>query len=161
MRIEHSTSLTSWINWQCSYWDETADAGLSTLSVSPVFQADAFGGNGAGSASYITDGPFVNTTLHLQRLNVAPTDYHIYRNFNISFLSGATQAGLDACFQISSYTAAWECWHGSPHAAGHGGVGGLMVDVVLSPGDPLFYLHVRPPLPRAVVMQGPRGSKLT
>lgn len=119
---------------------------MSSLEDADIFQADAFGGNGVGTGStkYIADGPFVNTTLHLKRLGVTPTDYRIYRSLNVNSLSGAKQSSLDTCFQISTYTAAWECWHGSPHNGGHGGTGGLMVDVVLSPGDPVFFLHVSP-----------------
>ncbi|KAI9170683.1 Tyrosinase ustQ [Paramyrothecium foliicola] len=126
-----------------SYWDETADATLSSLTDADIFQADAFGGDGVGTGreNPIADGPFVNTTLHLKRLGVEPEDYKIYRSLNVRSLSGAEQSSLDACFEITTYESVWECWHGSPHNSGHGGVGGLMVDVVLSPGDPVFFLH--------------------
>ncbi|KAI1859674.1 uncharacterized protein JN550_011869 [Neoarthrinium moseri] len=125
------------------YWDETADSALPSSESASIFQPDAFGGNGVGSGpqKYIADGPFANSTLHLKRLGVAPADYKIYRDLNARTLIGGAQATIDACFQISTYTAAWECWAGLPHSSGHGATGGLMVDVVLSPGDPVFYLH--------------------
>lgn len=50
-------------------------------------------------------------------------------------------SSLSRCFQIDSYTEAWECLGNAPHTAGHG-VLGLAIDVALTPGDPVFYLHV-------------------
>lgn len=123
------------------YWDETVDTALDDLTTAEVFQADAFGGDGNGTNNCITTGPFVNTTLHLKRLGSDPADYCISRSINFNQFQQSTQTHLDACMAIDNYTSAWQCWHGSPHNAGHGGVGGVMVDVVLSPGDPLFYLH--------------------
>lgn len=124
------------------YWDETADSRLSSLLDSPVFQEDAFGGTGSGSNRYVTDGPFANTTLRLQRLGTAAKEYRISRSLSARNLAGAGQSSLNACFQIRTYTAAWECWHGQTHGAGHSALGGLNMNVVLSPGDPAFYLHV-------------------
>jgi tyrosinase len=123
------------------YWDETADSRLSDLLDSPVFQPEAFGGTGSGRDRYLTDGPFANLTLRLQRPNVANKDYRISRSLNARTLGGAGQASINSCFAIKSYAAAWECWHGQTHGAGHMSVGALMVDVALSPGDPTFYLH--------------------
>lgn len=115
------------------------------MADSPIFQPDAFGGNGNGSEGYITDGPFAQTILRLKGKGQAPADHHIYRKFNTTRLSGASKPALNACFQISTYNAAWECLAGTPHGAGHGAAGGLMMDVQASPGDPVFYLHVSVP----------------
>jgi tyrosinase len=123
------------------YWDETADSRLSNLLDSPVFQKDAFGGSGSGSNRYITDGPFANTSLYLQRPGTAAKEYRISRSLNARSLSGAGQSAINACFGVKSYTAAWECWHGQTHGAGHMAIGGLNGNVVLSPGDPVFFLH--------------------
>ncbi|KAH7305522.1 hypothetical protein B0I35DRAFT_443939 [Stachybotrys elegans] len=123
------------------YWDETADASLSDLSRSPVFQNTAFGGTGSGAQSYITTGPFASLALRMRRPGQSASNYRISRSLNVRSLASARQASLDACFQMTTYTAAWECWGGSPHGAGHGATGGLMVDVFASPGDPVFYLH--------------------
>ncbi|KAH8885006.1 amino acid transporter [Thozetella sp. PMI_491] len=123
------------------YWDETADASLSSLDDAEIFQADAFGGDGAGDEGYIQDGPFASTTLHLKRLGYENEDYHIYRDLYVANLTGALQSSLDACFELTTYEEAWPCWHWSPHNGGHSSVGGLMFDVVLSPGDPTFFLH--------------------
>jgi tyrosinase len=123
------------------YWDETADASLSNLNQSEVFQATAFGGNGVGQQNYINNGPFASTTLRLKKQNQAPSSYRISRNLNVRSLASARASALNTCFQMSTYAAAWECWAGAPHGAGHGAVGGLMIDVSASPGDPVFYLH--------------------
>jgi tyrosinase len=123
------------------YWDETADAGLTDLNESVIFQKNSFGGNGSGPDGYITDGPFANSTLRMRPKNQTPEDHHIYRNFNETRLVGASQPVLDSCFAIKTYASFWECLGGMPHGAGHGGAGGLMNDVQASPGDPLFYLH--------------------
>jgi tyrosinase len=123
------------------YWDETADSSLSKMEDASVFQEDAFGGGGSGSNSYISNGPFANTTLRVQRPNQTPTTYRISRRLNSFFLSGASLSSLNTCFQMTTYTAVWECLGGSPHSAGHGAAGGLMLDVFLSPGDPMFFLH--------------------
>jgi tyrosinase len=123
------------------YWDETGDSSLTDLLTSPVFKKDAFGGTGSGSNRYITDGAFANTTLRLQRPGTAPREYRIARTLNARQLRGAGQTALNACFQVRTYTAAWECWGGQTHSAGHAAVGGLGGDVVLSPGDPAFFLH--------------------
>ncbi|KAI9150022.1 Tyrosinase ustQ [Paramyrothecium foliicola] len=128
-------------NGPLPYWDETADATLSNLANSAIFQANAFGGNGAGINRYISNGPFSATTLRLRRPNQAAANYRISRNFNTNALRSARIASLDACFQLSTYNAAWECLHGSPHGGGHVATGGIMNDVYASPGDPVFYLH--------------------
>jgi tyrosinase len=116
------------------------------LDGSEVYQADSFGGNGAGENGYITTGPFASTTLRLRRPNLTASDYHIYRNFSHYFQTAASTISINSCFQVATYTAVWECWAGAPHAAGHGGVGGLMSDVAASAGDPVFFLHVSYPI---------------
>jgi tyrosinase len=55
--------------------------------------------------------------------------------------AGSSKANVDACLAMATFDRAWPCIEGSPHAGGHGGVGGQMQNGVSSPGDPLFYLH--------------------
>jgi tyrosinase len=123
------------------YWDETADSSISDLNNASVFKADAFGGGGSGSNSYISNGPFAATTLRIKRLGQTPANYKISRRISSFSLRGASLSSLNTCFQMTTYTSVWECLGGSPHSAGHGATGGLMLDVALSPGDPMFYLH--------------------
>ncbi|KAK7228090.1 hypothetical protein V2G26_000260 [Clonostachys chloroleuca] len=117
------------------YWNETADA--SDLLSSVVLDPDSgFGGDG----NCITDGPFVDVRLRLNA-NGATDPYCIYRSLSARDFSSAVQGNVDACMETTSYEDARNCFEGSPHSAGHGGVGGLMVNVALSPGDPIFFLH--------------------
>lgn len=126
------------------YWDETADADLAVLTDADVFQPENFGGDGeAGDSAQrcITDGPFVNTTLHLNKLGQPPGEYCIFRNLSLAALNGTKPEALDACFDIQTHADDLDCWFFGPHRAGHEAVGGLLVDVMRSPGDPMFYLH--------------------
>ncbi|KAI0470072.1 amino acid transporter [Xylariaceae sp. FL0804] len=120
------------------YWDEVNDLPLMNNSV--LWEDDAFGPNG-GEDNCIVEGPFANKT---QQWEVGGTyDTHcITRSFNLEiFADSAPQTEIDACNDIDNYEEAWVCWSGSPHRAGHNGVGGTMGDPTLSPGDPVFYLH--------------------
>jgi tyrosinase len=114
---------------------------VEALNSSVVFDPDTgFGGNGSGNDSCVTDGPFSNLTIHI----TAETNYAnecLSRSFNNNTFQGASQTHIDTCLASANYSAAWECYISSPHTAGHGGVGGTMLDVVGSPGDPLFFLH--------------------
>lgn len=112
------------------------------MANSEIFQPNAFGGTGSGQNRYITNGPFNATVLRLRRPRQAASNYRISRNLNTGALAAARSSGINACFQLSTYAAAWECWHGSPHGGGHGATGGIMNDVFASPGDPVFFLHV-------------------
>lgn len=124
------------------YWDELRDATLSyNVSDSVVFDpATGFGGEGGDC---VTDGPFVNMTLHLQDNwgNLTTSDFCLTRSFNNEGFQGANATHVDACMAFDNFTAADECFRASPHTAGHAGVGGTMLDVTGSPGDPLFFLH--------------------
>src|SRR5687767_3193593 len=65
----------------------------------------------------------------------------INRRLNDFSSRGAAQENVDACMEATSYTQVWNCIEGSPHGAGHGGVGEQMMNPISSPGDPLFYMH--------------------
>lgn len=129
------------------YWDEQADyaaieAGSISLNESVVFDPDTgFGGNGTGADSCVADGPFTDLELHINQTGFA-TDYCLSRDLKeSSFLNQANTSLLEACFASANYSEAWTCYKKDPHGAGHSGIGGVMLDVTLSPGDPLFYLH--------------------
>ncbi|KAI1343574.1 amino acid transporter [Xylariaceae sp. FL0016] len=120
------------------YWDELAD--VDDMAGSSVFDADTgFGGDGGGSC--ITDGPFANYTAHVDDDGVGMSDC-ITRNFNTdTFSSGAAQDQITTCLATDNYVDANDCYSGSLHNAGHGGIGGKMGNVVASPTDPAFFLH--------------------
>ncbi|KAK7718911.1 hypothetical protein SLS57_006021 [Botryosphaeria dothidea] len=121
------------------YWEEVLD--VTALNESSVFDPDTgFGGNGVGDDGCVADGPFQNLTLHInQTSNYA--NYCLSRDFSSTSFQTANQTYIDACYASGNYSEAWQCYKKNPHTAGHAGVGGTMLDVVASPGDPLFMLH--------------------
>ncbi|KAI0470098.1 amino acid transporter [Xylariaceae sp. FL0804] len=124
-----------------AYWDEVGELEtLDSIADSELWSTEYFGGNGSGDENCITDGPFVNLTLRFNQDGSA-TEKCLTRIFSQSQFSTAAQDNIDECNAIDNYTEAWDCWSRDPHSAGHGGVGGIMSDATLSPGDPVFYLH--------------------
>jgi tyrosinase len=121
------------------YWDEPRDIGQ--LISSQVFDVSlGFGGTGSGSRRCITTGPFVNLTLRMGE-DGGTTTYCVSRNINERSFASAAQSNVNACLGSTTFLTAWGCLEGRPHGAGHGGVSGTMSNPLLSPGDPLFYLH--------------------
>jgi tyrosinase len=135
------------------YWNETAD--INQMDTSPVFQPEAFGGNGAhpeyngdinkdlyNNVSCITNGAFVNTTLHITASLDHMSNYCISRVFNNSILSlWANQSAVDMCQSKPNYEEHWNCMAAMQHRAGHLGIGGVMGAVAINPGDVMFFLH--------------------
>ncbi|KAH7112119.1 hypothetical protein B0J11DRAFT_598072 [Dendryphion nanum] len=137
----HETALRTqcgYTDWQ-PYWHEQIDAGKFKSSVifDPVY---GFGGDGSGTKRCITTGPFANYTNHLGPA-YQNTDHCIDRRINDQMSAFSSQREVDSCLSKSDWISAWNCIEASPHAGGHGGVGGQMQNGVSSPGDPLFYLH--------------------
>ncbi|KAI3322651.1 Di-copper centre-containing protein [Xylariaceae sp. AK1471] len=121
------------------YWDEPLDVG--NISLSSLFNGEpSFGGNGTGSSNCIEDGPFANLTLHIKE-DLTTTDYCISRSMNNFAFSAASRANVETCLKYEHFIDAWQCFENRPHSAGHGGVSGTMMNLLLSPGDPVFYLH--------------------
>lgn len=121
------------------YWEESLDSG--NISASVVFDPDTgFGGEGGDC---VTDGPFANLTLHLtssySEINV--TDYCLARSFSDTIFDFGNTTYDAECLAEANYTVALPCYSSFPHVAGHGGVGGTMLDVSASPAEPLFFLH--------------------
>lgn len=129
----HETVLRNECNYTGfqPYWDEMRDADASVnVSDSVVFDPKTgFGGEGGDC---VTDGPFVNITLHLHETwGVIETyDYCLYRDFSNTGFQGANSTYVDACMATENFTAADACFRSNPHTAGHAGVGGVMLDVV-------------------------------
>ncbi|ETS87965.1 hypothetical protein PFICI_01793 [Pestalotiopsis fici W106-1] len=125
------------------YWDEQADA--ANITESEIW--NWLGGDGNSSDSQIvTDGPFANLELHLGGWSfntVIPkiATYHLNRTISESIFQGANQTNVDACFALDNYDEAWYCYAKKPHSSAHAGTGGTMQNPVLSPGDPIFFLH--------------------
>ena len=107
------------------YWDEAADA--KDLKKSEIFDPKTgFGGDGKGLYRCIADGPFANLTLRFAGDLTTKVNYCIIRTMNNCFFAGASKEALDVCMVKKTFEEAWHCLEGSPHGAGHGGVGGIV-----------------------------------
>ncbi|KXX77832.1 Tyrosinase [Madurella mycetomatis] len=141
MMHAHESALRTECNYTGyqPYWQEQLDAGnfRSSVLFDPVY---GFGGDGSGAGGCITTGPFANYTNSLGP-GYEITDHCINRRINDFMSRGSSQAQVDRCLAAEDFDTAWNCIEGQPHAGGHGGVGGQMMNGVSSPGDPLFYLH--------------------
>ncbi|KAI9170684.1 Tyrosinase P [Paramyrothecium foliicola] len=123
------------------YWDELADVTSGTLETASVFNVDTgFGNAELDDNGCVSTGPYVNLTMHITQTSNNAT-YCLTRSLNADIFKFAGSTYIDACFNSANYTEAFECYMDSPHVAGHGAVGGTMLDVVASPGEPLFFLH--------------------
>ncbi|RVX76018.1 hypothetical protein B0A52_00375 [Exophiala mesophila] len=121
------------------YWDEQLDQGID-LNHSPIFDpVTGFGQNGQGDNHCVLDGPFANLTLHVS--GDGPQDYCLSREFDPDSFTLGNITYVEECMSMQNYSSAFPCWFLNPHIAGHWGVGGTMLDVIASPGDPVFYLH--------------------
>ncbi|KAK3903865.1 hypothetical protein C8A05DRAFT_32396 [Staphylotrichum tortipilum] len=141
MMLSHENALRNECNYTGyqPYWAEERDAGKFKNSVllDPTY---GFGGDGSGRDGCITMGPFANYTNSLGP-GYQITNHCINRAVNDQMSTGSSQASVAACLAMATFDKAWPCIEGNPHAGGHGGVGGQMLNGVSSPGDPLFYLH--------------------
>ncbi|KAI0130350.1 amino acid transporter [Xylariales sp. AK1849] len=124
------------------YWDELSDveSGYTLEEYSVLDPITGFGDGNLTDAGCVADGPFVNLTMHINQTSNA-ADYCLTRSLNQEGFNTSNSANLEACMNSTTYEEAWECFVANPHTAGHSGIGGTMLDVVASPGDPLFYLH--------------------
>ncbi|KAM0816750.1 putative Tyrosinase copper-binding domain-containing protein [Seiridium cardinale] len=123
------------------YWDELADRTAGELEAASVLDADTgFGTGDVGEDGCIVNGPFVNLTMHLNQTS-NEANYCLSRKLASWAWDWANSTWLDACYATDNYEDAWQCFIFAPHTAGHGSIGGTMLDVVASPGDPLFFLH--------------------
>ncbi|KAH0441491.1 amino acid transporter [Colletotrichum camelliae] len=123
------------------YWNELEDAEAGFLNQSTVFDAETgFGSFKNGENGCVADGPFVNLTMHLNQTS-NNADFCLTRDLDQDSFYQANSTYVNECMAIDTYVDSWNCWGTAPHLAGHMGVGGTMLDVVSSPGDPLFFLH--------------------
>ncbi|KAJ0280285.1 hypothetical protein COL940_004403 [Colletotrichum noveboracense] len=123
------------------YWNELEDAEAGFLNQSTVFDAETgFGSFKNGENGCVADGPFVNLTMHLNQMS-NNANFCLTRDLDQDSFYQANSTYVNECMAIDTYVDSWNCWGTAPHLAGHMGVGGTMLDVVSSPGDPLFFLH--------------------
>ncbi|OJJ97632.1 hypothetical protein ASPACDRAFT_123521 [Aspergillus aculeatus ATCC 16872] len=123
------------------YWNEQLDADSGNMFQSTMWGADAFGGNGTGSGSCVTDGRFANMTLHIGPGD-EDTDYCLRRAWdNEAAIANANSTALNACNAYTTYSPWWDCISNIPHKGVHTNIGGVMADIKSSPGDPVFFMH--------------------
>lgn len=103
------------------YWNEVLD--MDALNQSVVFDPNTgFGGEGGDC---VTDGPFVNLTLHMNSSSTSAS-YCLTRSFNQNGFQTGQQQYIDECFNTTNYEDAFECYQVNPHTAGHSAVGGTV-----------------------------------
>ncbi|KAF2731269.1 Di-copper centre-containing protein [Polyplosphaeria fusca] len=122
------------------YWDESLDAGKFSSSILLDGSDESFGDTGKGKGGCVVQGPFkdyVNPIGPGQEIK----DHCIDRQVNDCLSGNANATLVNECLAHGDFVDMWNCIEGVPHPAGHGGVGGQMLNVFSSPGDPLFYLH--------------------
>ncbi|KAF2109396.1 hypothetical protein BDV96DRAFT_651835 [Lophiotrema nucula] len=137
----HEVALRTECNYAGAqpYWDESLDAG--NFSTSIILDPESgFGGNGVGKNNCIADGPFKSYVNAIGPGQVN-TDHCIDREVTDCASQAASLDIVNACLKKATFQDMWNCIEGGPHGAGHGGIGGQMLNVFSSPGDPLFYLH--------------------
>lgn len=71
------------------------------------------------------DGPMAGYTSRFGP-GYAVNDHCIYREVNDKASLNAEQDSIDRCLVEEMFATFWPCVEGAPHAAGHGGVGGLV-----------------------------------
>ncbi|KAH6913297.1 monooxygenase [Coprinopsis sp. MPI-PUGE-AT-0042] len=153
-----------------TYWDWSKDAdGPLRLRDSPVFdEVTGFGGDGvpgtytpppgSGFPSFpgfpqvpqgcVGTGPFNTTKVNLGP-GTAVGEHCLVRGMSDDSKSSLTSANVNIAMAQTTYetfrTTLENGGSGSAgrglHGGGHGAVGGEMVNIYSSPGDPIFYLH--------------------
>lgn len=108
------------------YWDEMEYAEGGPLNQSAVFDpTTGFGSGNSDDNGCITDGPFVNLTLHLNQTSNSDNAC-LKRALDQENFYQANSTYVSECMAHETYADAWNCWGRSPHLAGHFGVGGTV-----------------------------------
>ncbi|KAK8003248.1 hypothetical protein PG989_002967 [Apiospora arundinis] len=124
------------------YWDEQADQAAAPLNASSIFDAETgFGSGNTDANGCVVDGPFVNVTNTMLSNFTRGAPQCLTRKLDQAQFNMVSQARVDLCFKSQSYVDFNACLGGDPHIAGHVCVGGIMLDVALSPADALFFMH--------------------
>ncbi|KAK8136758.1 amino acid transporter [Apiospora sp. TS-2023a] len=124
------------------YWDEQADQAAAPLYASSIFDAETgFGSNKTDAKGCLVDGPFANVTNTLLSNFTRTAPMCLTRALDQAQFNLVAQAKVDLCDQATNYVDFNACLGGDPHVAGHFAVGGIMLDVALSPADALFFMH--------------------
>ncbi|KAK0213287.1 Di-copper centre-containing protein [Desarmillaria ectypa] len=119
------------------YWNEVPDAGAFANSTTIL----DFGGEGEESLGYLVpSGPFANFTVHLGP-GMSNTDHRLTRKGDVRSSLQANQTYVDTVTSAITFAQFQNSLSRTLHPAGHGGIGGDMINILTSPNDPLFWMH--------------------
>ncbi|KAK0462538.1 Di-copper centre-containing protein [Desarmillaria tabescens] len=119
------------------YWNEVPDAGAFANSTTIL----DFGGEGEESSGYIVpSGPFANLTVHLGP-GMSNTDHRLTRKGDARNSLQVNQTYVDSVMSATTFAQFQNSLSRSLHGAGHGGIGGDMINILTAPNDPLFWMH--------------------
>ncbi|KAK8046328.1 amino acid transporter [Apiospora saccharicola] len=114
----------------CGYKGVIPGSGRGPLYASSIFDAETgFGSNKTDAKGCLVDGPFANVTNTLLSNFTRTAPICLTRALDQSQFNLVAQAKVDLCDQSTNYV------------AGHFAVGGIMLDVALSPADALSFMH--------------------
>ncbi|KAK7953497.1 Tyrosinase ustQ [Apiospora saccharicola] len=126
----------------CGYKGVIPGSGRGPLYASSIFDAETgFGSNKTDAKGCLVDGPFANVTNTLLSNFTRTAPICLTRALDQSQFNLVAQAKVDLCDQSTNYVDFNACLGGDPHVAGHFAVGGIMLDVALSPADALSFMH--------------------
>lgn len=138
----HEMMLSQHCNYTLGvpYWEMSLD--VENLAGAEVWDPQyGFGGDGHGENNCVMDGPFANLTLTFNDDGMPATPECLRRKFNSTQFARAAQSEIDICLRNRDWAGASGCYENWLHIAGHEGVGQVMADALLAPGDPIFFLH--------------------
>ncbi|KAK8034866.1 amino acid transporter [Apiospora rasikravindrae] len=140
--VSHWDELQALHTAQVHYWDEQADQAAAPLYASSIFNAEmGFGSNKTDANGCIVDGPFANVTNTLLSNFTRGPPQCLTRALDQAQFNLVAQAKVGLCDASTTYEDFNACLGGDPHVAGHYAVGGIMLDLALSPFDTIFFLH--------------------
>ncbi|EFQ35939.1 hypothetical protein CGRA01v4_06143 [Colletotrichum graminicola] len=126
------------------YWNEQVDQAAGPLTAASIWGNDSstsFGTGSTDSNGCLLDGPFKNVKYNVDIQLQRGAEHCLAYDLKQDEFDLVSQALVDACNTLESYSDFNSCLGGSPHVSGHYAIGGTMDDVSLSPADPLFFMH--------------------
>lgn len=119
------------------WFDESRYAGR--FQESSIFSNQYFGSVAIGGRC-VTDGVFRNMNVIIGPGSGSQLRC-LSRNHRADWTANTNSGVVSNCNNINGYADMARCSEGGAHAWGHNGIGGEMLDMFSSPGDPVFFLH--------------------
>lgn len=129
------------------YWHEQRDFEVyGSIEEASVWGSDEYsfgtsGVNTTNGTNCVIDGPFANTTLHIDQFYGVDYyyDYCLAREFNQTAWESVNQTYVDECYLLDDYNDANFCYVQNPHAGGHLATGGTVSLSSFMPPPPAAY----------------------